>query len=147
MASAGTGAVDVALAETAARVRTTERALKNAGMVPRLFEAAETAMATLNSETPDVLMTDIRMSGKSGLELLRNAQERFGCMAGDGDDPVRTETGGVHLTDAPADVGLFPGGRPDHCDGRIAHCARASSASPVRRRVVQSSIARAPRRS
>ena len=53
-----------------------ERALKNAGMLPRLFEAAETAMATLNSETPDVLMTDIRMSGKSGLELLRNVHER-----------------------------------------------------------------------
>ena len=70
-----------------------------------------------------------------------------GRMSADGDDPVGTETGGVHLTDAPADVGLFSGGCPDHCDRRIAHCARASSASPVRRRVVQSSIARAPRRS
>ncbi|HWL63348.1 MAG TPA: nitrogen regulation protein NR(I) [Steroidobacteraceae bacterium] len=53
-----------------------ERALKNAGMSPRLFEAAESALATLGSEVPDVLMTDIRMSGKSGLELLRNVHER-----------------------------------------------------------------------
>src|SRR5690606_29731139 len=53
-----------------------ERALKNAGMAPRLFEAAESALATLVNETPDVLMTDIRMAGKSGLELLRNVHER-----------------------------------------------------------------------
>src|SRR5688572_2355123 len=53
-----------------------ERALKNAGMAPRLFEAAESALATLGTEVPDVLMTDIRMSGKSGLELLRNVHER-----------------------------------------------------------------------
>jgi two-component system, NtrC family, nitrogen regulation response regulator GlnG len=52
-----------------------ERALKNAGMVPRLFEAAESALASLGSDMPDVLMTDIRMSGKSGLELLRNVHE------------------------------------------------------------------------
>jgi two-component system nitrogen regulation response regulator GlnG len=49
-----------------------ERALKNAGMAPRLFDAAESALATLGSEVPDVLVTDIRMSGKSGLDLLRN---------------------------------------------------------------------------
>jgi two-component system nitrogen regulation response regulator GlnG len=53
-----------------------ERALKNAGMSPRLFDSAESALASLGSEVPDVLMTDIRMSGKSGLELLRNVQER-----------------------------------------------------------------------
>jgi two-component system, NtrC family, nitrogen regulation response regulator GlnG len=53
-----------------------ERALKNAGMAPRLFEAAESALATLGNEVPDVLMTDIRMSGKSGLELLKNVHER-----------------------------------------------------------------------
>jgi len=54
-----------------------ERALKNAGMMPRLFDAAEAALATLGNEMPDVLMTDIRMSGKSGLELLRNVHEQY----------------------------------------------------------------------
>jgi two-component system, NtrC family, nitrogen regulation response regulator GlnG len=54
-----------------------ERALKNAGMTPRLFDAAEAALAILANEAPDVLMTDIRMSGKSGLELLRSVHERY----------------------------------------------------------------------
>ena len=48
-----------------------ERALSNAGMAPRAFEAAEPALAALRRESPDVLMTDIRMPGNSGLELLR----------------------------------------------------------------------------
>jgi two-component system nitrogen regulation response regulator GlnG len=50
-----------------------ERALRNGGMQPRAFDAAETAIAALRADTPDVLMTDIRMSGQSGLELLRKA--------------------------------------------------------------------------
>jgi len=48
-----------------------ERALKNAGMVPKAFDAAESALAALRADAPDVLITDIRMSGQSGLELLR----------------------------------------------------------------------------
>ncbi|HMA12538.1 MAG TPA: nitrogen regulation protein NR(I) [Steroidobacteraceae bacterium] len=72
-----TSALRVWLVDDDASIRwVLERALKNAGMAPRLFEAAESALATLGSETPDVLMTDIRMSGKSGLDLLRNVHER-----------------------------------------------------------------------
>jgi two-component system nitrogen regulation response regulator GlnG len=48
-----------------------ERALKNGGMLPKAFDAAEPALAALRSDAPDVLITDIRMSGDSGLELLR----------------------------------------------------------------------------
>ncbi|HWG76128.1 MAG TPA: nitrogen regulation protein NR(I) [Steroidobacteraceae bacterium] len=48
-----------------------ERALKNGGMLPKAFDAAEPALAALRSDAPDVLITDIRMSGQSGLELLR----------------------------------------------------------------------------
>jgi len=47
-----------------------ERALRNGGMTPRVFEAAEPALVALHSESPDVLMTDIQMSGQSGLQLL-----------------------------------------------------------------------------
>ena len=47
-----------------------ERALRNGGMTPRAFESAEQALVALRGESPDVLMTDIRMSGQSGLELL-----------------------------------------------------------------------------
>jgi two-component system, NtrC family, nitrogen regulation response regulator GlnG len=53
-----------------------ERALKNAGMAPRLFDSAESALIALAKDAPSVLLTDIRMAGKSGLELLRHAQER-----------------------------------------------------------------------
>ena len=48
-----------------------ERALRNGGMTPRLFEAAELVLVALRNEVPDVLMTDIRMHGQSGLELLK----------------------------------------------------------------------------
>ena len=46
-----------------------ERALKGGGMLPRVFEAAEPALEALRSDAPDVLLTDIRMPGQSGLEL------------------------------------------------------------------------------
>ncbi len=48
-----------------------ERALRNGGMMPRTFDAAEPALDALRTESPDVLMTDVRMSGQSGFELLR----------------------------------------------------------------------------
>ena len=47
-----------------------ERALKQGGMRARAFEEAESALEALGSATPDVLITDIRMPGKSGLALL-----------------------------------------------------------------------------
>jgi two-component system nitrogen regulation response regulator GlnG len=52
-----------------------ERALRNDGMVPRAFDAAEPALAALRRDTPDVLITDIRMPGASGLELLRRIRD------------------------------------------------------------------------
>jgi len=48
-----------------------ERALKGGGMLTRAFEAAEPALEALRTESPDVLLTDIRMPGLSGLELVR----------------------------------------------------------------------------
>ncbi len=48
-----------------------ERALRNSGMQPRTFEATEPALAALRLDTPDVLVTDIRMPGASGLDLLK----------------------------------------------------------------------------
>jgi two-component system, NtrC family, nitrogen regulation response regulator GlnG len=52
-----------------------ERALKNAGMLPKAFDAAEPALVALKSDAPDVLVTDIRMSGQSGLDLLKRVHE------------------------------------------------------------------------
>jgi two-component system nitrogen regulation response regulator GlnG len=48
-----------------------ERALKNGGMLPKVFDSAEAALEALRSDTPDVLLTDIRMPGQSGLELVK----------------------------------------------------------------------------
>jgi two-component system nitrogen regulation response regulator GlnG len=52
-----------------------ERALRKDGMAPRAFGAAEPALDALDIESPDVLVTDIRMPGQSGLELLRKVRD------------------------------------------------------------------------
>ena len=52
-----------------------ERALKNGGMVPKAFDAAEPALAALREDAPNVLITDIRMTGQSGLDLLRRVHD------------------------------------------------------------------------
>src|ERR1700733_6908371 len=52
-----------------------ERALRNGGMLPRTFDAAESALTALRGGAPDVLITDLRMSGTSGLELLKRVRE------------------------------------------------------------------------
>jgi two-component system nitrogen regulation response regulator GlnG len=51
-----------------------ERALRNGGMQLRAFDAAEPALAALRLESPDVLMTDIRMPGASGFDLLKEVR-------------------------------------------------------------------------
>ena len=52
-----------------------ERALRNGGMLPKAFDAAEPALAALKHDAPDVLITDIRMSGQSGLDLLKRVHD------------------------------------------------------------------------
>src|SRR6201988_5136531 len=52
-----------------------ERALKHGGMSARVFDAAEPALEALRREAPDVLITDIRMPGASGLELLKRIRD------------------------------------------------------------------------
>ena len=51
-----------------------EKALKGGGMLAKSFDQADTVLAALRTETPDVLMTDIRMPGRSGLDVLKEIQ-------------------------------------------------------------------------
>src|ERR1039457_5412105 len=51
-----------------------EKALRGGGMSARCFEQADHAVTALRADTPDVLMTDIRMPGRSGLDLLKEIQ-------------------------------------------------------------------------
>ncbi|HWJ06478.1 MAG TPA: nitrogen regulation protein NR(I) [Steroidobacteraceae bacterium] len=53
-----------------------ERALKQAGMTPVPFDDADSALAALRRGEPDVLVTDVRMPGKSGLDLLEEVRAR-----------------------------------------------------------------------
>ena len=69
-------ALDVWLVDDDASIRwVLERALRQAGMRPRAFEQADSALAALARAEPDVLVTDVRMPGPSGLKLLEAIRE------------------------------------------------------------------------
>lgn len=53
-----------------------EKALKRAELPCRTFEQAEDVLEALKTETPAVLVSDIRMPGKSGLDLLTEVKDR-----------------------------------------------------------------------
>jgi len=53
-----------------------ERALKQGGMRTTSFEQADTVLTALRREEPDVLLTDIRMPGRNGLDLLEEIRSK-----------------------------------------------------------------------
>src|SRR5215475_6395558 len=104
-----------------------ERALRNDGMAPRAFEAAEGALDALRRDTPDVLITDIRMPGASGLELLRRIRDARPAL------PVIVMTAHSDLGSA---VSAYEGGafeylpKPFDIDQAVALVRRAANAHP-----------------
>src|ERR1700732_1037043 len=104
-----------------------ERALRNGGMMPRAFEAAEPALDALRRESPDVLITDIRMPGQSGLELLKKIRDARPAL------PVIVMTAHSDLGSA---VSAYEGGafeclpEPFDIDQAVALVRRAANAHP-----------------
>ena len=67
--------LDVWLVDDDASIRwVLEKALRQSGMKPRAFEQADSALAALGRAEPDVLITDVRMPGQSGLRLLESVR-------------------------------------------------------------------------
>ena len=54
-----------------------EKALTREGIPFRTFALAQDALEALATGSPQVLVSDIRMNGTSGLELLQNVKQRF----------------------------------------------------------------------
>jgi two-component system nitrogen regulation response regulator GlnG len=72
-----TKSLDVWVVDDDASIRwVLERALEQGGMHARAFEEADAVLAALRREEPDVLVTDIRMPGRSGLDLLEEIRSK-----------------------------------------------------------------------
>ena len=54
-----------------------EKALTRENIAFRTFSSADEALSMLEGETPQVVVSDIRMPGGSGLQLLQKTRERF----------------------------------------------------------------------
>ena len=54
-----------------------ERALSGAGMDTRTFDNGDELLRRIKQEQPDVIISDIRMPGIDGLEMLSQLQELF----------------------------------------------------------------------
>jgi two-component system nitrogen regulation response regulator GlnG len=102
-----------------------DRALRTAGLAPRAFDSAELAIDALRAEAPDVLMTDIRMPGASGLDLLAKLRDAWPAL------PVIVMTAHADLGNA---VSAYEGGafeylpKPFDVDQAVGLVRRAAQA-------------------
>ena len=53
-----------------------DKALRQAGMEVRSFERAEHVLEAMQAGTPDILITDVRMPGMTGIALLERLREQ-----------------------------------------------------------------------
>lgn len=107
-----------------------EKALTRENIAHRTFSSAQEALAALENETPLVVVSDIRMPGESGLELLQKARDRHATL------PVIIMTAYSDLENA---VTAFQGGayeylpKPfdvDHAVELIRRAMRENEAAP-----------------
>jgi len=105
-----------------------EKALAREGIAYRTFASAQEVIAALQQSQPQVLVSDIRMPGESGLALLNSIKQRFPQI------PVIIMTAYSDLESA---VSAFQGGafeylpKPFDVDHAIALIRRARSDIPV----------------
>jgi two-component system nitrogen regulation response regulator GlnG len=105
-----------------------EKALQRAQLPCRLFETSQQVMRALQEETPQVLVSDIRMPGESGLALLEQIKARLPGL------PVIIMTG---FSDLDSAVSAFQGGafeylpKPFDVEEATALIRRACSESQV----------------
>src|SRR5688572_13565549 len=57
-----------------------EKALSRENIAFKTFSSAQEALAELDTDTPQVVVSDIRMPGDSGLELLQKAKEHHASL-------------------------------------------------------------------
>ena len=126
-----------------------EKALQQEGMSPQTFDSATSLLSRLEREQPDVIISDIRMPGPSGLDLLAQLRERFPRL------PVLTITARSDLDSA---VASYQGGafeylpKPFDVDEAIALVKRAcqhaleqqSSVAPAKLEATPEIIGEAP---
>ena len=104
-----------------------ERALAQAEIKTRSFDEADKVIARLRNTTPDAIVTDIRMPGTDGLELLEHVNGRYP------DLPVIIMTAYADLDRA---VAAFQGGafeylpKPFDVDDAVAIVRRAVANAP-----------------
>jgi two-component system nitrogen regulation response regulator GlnG len=54
-----------------------ERALEQEGLAPVSFENADSVLSRLKRDRPDAIISDIRMPGRDGIELLQHVHEEY----------------------------------------------------------------------
>src|SRR5574340_960417 len=117
-----------------------EKALARENIAFRTFSSAQEALAALDTETPQVVVSDIRMPGESGLELLQHLKQRYPAL------PVIIMTAHSDLESA---VSAFQGGafeylpKPFDIDHAVDLIRRAIEES-MRQGVEQETLETAP---
>jgi len=93
------------------------KTLERAGMHVRCFQGADDCLAHLADERCDLLITDVKMPGKDGIELLNEARERLPWLpvvvvTGCGDVPTAVralKSGAADFIEKPLDRDAFLG--------------------------------------
>lgn len=118
-----------------------DKALQRKGWLVRSFSEGESALAALNKDKPDLLLTDVRMDGMDGLELMKAVHKRYG------DLPVIVMTAHSDLDSA---VASYQGGafeylpKPFDIDDVLSLIGRALEHVRVKQVVVSKPLPQSP---